>query len=48
MATSTVTGSKVAGRDEHEQGYRALVKRIGGYRMSEEARARILAQIEAI
>jgi hypothetical protein len=38
----------VAAMDELEQKYRALVERIRSYPMSEAARARILAELEAI
>ncbi len=38
----------VAGMDNLEQRYRALVRRIRGYAMSEAARARILSEIEEI
>jgi hypothetical protein len=38
----------VAAMDELEQKYRALVERIRSYPLSEAARARILAEVEAI
>lgn len=37
----------VADMDELEEKHRALIERISGYPMSEAARARILAEVEA-
>jgi|GEM_PF-7082034 len=34
--------------DDLEQQYQSLVRRIGGYPMTEAVRARILAEVEAI
>ncbi len=48
VATATAMAGMVAVMDELEQKYVALVERISGYPMTETARARILAEIEAI
>jgi hypothetical protein len=47
MATLTIARGTFAGMGDLEQKCQALVERISGYPMSEEARARILAEVEA-